>query len=67
MTKKIKGHKEFWRKKIGFFLKRPNRENFGRSKRNFSEIGGNMKQGGNASLPQEGWTPLAIFIRQNFV
>jgi len=32
--------------------KRSNGKNFPRSVNIFSEIGGNLKQGGNASLPQ---------------
>src|SRR6218665_191664 len=30
--------------------------------RNFTEIEANLKQGGNASLPQRGWTSLSIII-----
>src|SRR6218665_2318238 len=43
----IKGCQKFWRMKIGiFFGKRSNRGNFLRSPKFFSEIGGNVKQGG---------------------
>jgi len=28
----------------------------------FRKLGGNLKQGGNASLPQRGWTPLPIHV-----
>src|SRR6218665_3194030 len=42
-----KGCQKFWRMKIGIFYgKRSNRGNFLRSPKFFSEIGGNVKQGG---------------------
>ena len=54
-----KGHQKFWLMKIGkFFGKRYIWKNFPQSLKCFSEIGGNLKQGVNASLPQRGWTPL---------
>jgi len=37
-----------------FFLKRGNREKFGRSQRNFSETGGNLKQGGKCIIASGG-------------
>ena len=43
--------------KLNLFVRKPNRENFGRSQRNFSEIGGILKQGGSASLPQRDGRP----------
>jgi len=57
MTKK--GRQKFWRMKIGqFFGKRSNWENFSRGPQNVSEIGGNLKQGGNASIIAGRLTPL---------
>jgi len=41
--------------------KNPEKVKFGKfstESENFSEIGGNLKQRGNASWPQSGWTPL---------
>jgi len=57
-----KGQK-FWRMKIDFFVwQRPNRENFGRSQRNFWEIGGILKQGGNALLPRGDGRPCLVWL-----
>ena len=54
MTKK--SHQKFWRMKIGKFLgKSKIGTNFHGVRTKFSEIGGgNLKQRGNASLPQWG-------------
>ena len=41
------------------FGKRVKFGKFSTESENFSETEGNLKQGGNASLPQRGWTPLA--------
>ena len=47
--------------KIGKFCgKRSNGANFPRSPTNFPKIGGKCEPGGNASLPQRGWTPLCV-------
>src|SRR6218665_1154192 len=54
MTKKErKGRRKFWQMKIeNFFGKRSKCENFPRSPKKFSEIGGKTETEGNASLPQ---------------
>src|SRR6218665_3965416 len=41
-----------------FFLEKVKFVKFSRKSEIFSKIGGNLKQGGNASWPQGGWTPL---------
>jgi len=51
MTKKKKGHREIFREKVKFWK-------FSIESENFSKIGGNLKQRGNASWPQGGWAPL---------
>ena len=44
-------NREIFREKVKF-------RNFSTESENFSKIGGNLKQGGNASWPQGGWTHL---------
>ena len=62
MTKQKKSS-EFCRMKIGKFLwKRQTWENFPRSQKYFSGIGGNLKQGGNASLPQRDGRPWQFLL-----
>src|SRR6218665_3806086 len=42
---------------LKFFWKRSKCKNFPRSQKFFPKWEGNLKQRGNASLPQGGWTP----------
>src|SRR6218665_984179 len=54
-----RGKVKFWWTKIGkIFGKRYNLGNFPRSQKSFRKQGGS-ETGGNVSLPQGGWTPLA--------
>ena len=66
---KVGGNHSQWLKRSSEILADENRKNFlgkGKIKKNFmeseniSEIGGNLKQGGNASLPLGGWMPLNL-------
>ena len=62
MTKK--SHQKFWWMKIKNVLEKVILGKFVMESEIFSEIGGNLKQGENASLPQGEWTPLVPYSVQ---